>query len=67
MEKLERKIREAQQRKSSVISMPDQETPPNGSVQAPVVISYSGPIGGKAAKRRERLEIDDLVSDFGYL
>ena len=65
VEKLERKIREAQQRKSSVISLPDQDSPPNERVVAPVIISPA--MGAKAAKRKERLEIDDLVSDFGYL
>lgn len=67
VEKLERRIREAHQRKSSVISMPDQDTPPNEADSRYVPAVPTTLSGGKADKRRERLEIDDLVSDFGYL
>lgn len=47
--------------------MPDQDTPPNEPHSRHVSTVPTPPLYGKAAKRRERLEIDDLVSDFGYL
>ncbi|KAL1306760.1 hypothetical protein AAFC00_005423 [Neodothiora populina] len=66
IERLERRIQEAKQRKSSVISMSDQDTTP-GELEAAQAIIPPPAGETKAAKRQERLQIDDLVSDFGFL
>lgn len=63
---MERKLHDAQQRKSSVISMPDGILP-NGRDPTPIAIVPPQAATGKVAKRKERLNIDELVSDFGFL
>ncbi|KAG9803757.1 hypothetical protein KCU77_g23084, partial [Aureobasidium melanogenum] len=59
IEKLERRLQEAQHRKASVVSVNNHD----GAVQKHV------PSEGltRTSKRLEAQEIDDLVSDFGYL
>jgi glycerate kinase len=61
IEKLERRLQESQQRKASVVAAPNHGH--DGAVQKYV------PSEGlsKTSKRLEAQEIDDLVSDFGYL
>jgi len=62
IERLERRLNEVRLRKSSVISLPDQD-------QASITPTTSTmvQVNGKAARRKEARDIDDLVSDFGYL
>lgn len=62
IEKLERKLRESHGRKSSVVSAHEQNKH-NGATRVSTV--FDG--GSKSAKRLEAQEIDELVSDFGYL
>ena len=65
IEKLERKLHEVQQRKSSVISMTEdiQEQSKTQTATDQAMQSTTT----RAERRREVREIDDLVSDFGYL
>ncbi|KAF2157616.1 hypothetical protein K461DRAFT_219963 [Myriangium duriaei CBS 260.36] len=75
IEKLERRLHEAQQRKSSVVSMSEADLEHlrnsfNGN--APVATTETDQNATqersqKAAKRKEARDIDELVSDFGYL
>lgn len=76
IEKLERRLQEAQRRKSSVISMAETEIDMSRAAlsRADIVIASketdSTPAmdrSQKAAKRKEARDIDELVSDFGYL
>ena len=65
VEKLERKLRDAQARKSSAVSMHEQdEEPPNPADKTP---TEDDPIRQKQARQREKLDIDAIVSDFGFL
>lgn len=71
IEKLERRLREAQQRKSSVVSITD-EALEQVKDQSPRDIDTSKTTtttttATRAERRKEVREIDDLVSDFGYL
>lgn len=72
IEKLERRLREAQQRKSSVVSMSDQDL--ELQIKAGTPATQRNPNTAvnnskleKAAKRKEARDIDELVSDFGFL
>ena len=68
LDKLQAKLEEAQARKPSVVSIPDDETvapsrrPSQQQFQEP-----STPNTSRQQKRREVSAIDDLVSDFGFL
>lgn len=74
IEKLERRLREAQQRKSSVVSMSDVDITklaaanvaasqsPDKSIQ-----KSSKERSQRAAQWQEARDMDELVSDFGYL
>lgn len=65
VEKLERKIREAQQRKSSVVSLPDQDA--DVPARPPPTHAEPNQASAKALRRKEAHAIDELVSDFGFL
>lgn len=76
IDKLEAKIREAQLRKPSVVSIPDNETPvpsrrPSEQIyqsqRQPPQDEVPTPTTGRKLRRREVSAIDDLVSDFGFL
>ncbi|KAF2083907.1 hypothetical protein K490DRAFT_13125, partial [Saccharata proteae CBS 121410] len=65
VEKLERRLAEVKARRSSSLTMMDQEasvTPRPQQVSAPRKI-----LDRKAARRKEESDINDLVSDFGLL
>jgi hypothetical protein len=67
VERLEKKIHEARaRRKSSSIHMQESEaaTPRRQSVDT---VKATKPISKRAARRKEALNIDELVSDFGLL
>jgi hypothetical protein len=67
VEKLEKKIAEARaRRKSSSVLMQDADTatPRRTSVDT---VKAVRPISKRAARRKEALDIDELVSDFGLL
>ncbi|KAF4556914.1 Fungal specific transcription factor domain-containing protein 59 [Elsinoe fawcettii] len=66
IEKLERRLREVQQRKSSVISMSEVDTE-QVRAGAQALRETNTPKNQRAAKRKEARDIDELVSDFGYL
>lgn len=76
IDRLEEKIKDAQARKPSVVSLPD-ETPvpsrrPSEQVQFsqrhhPARDEVPTPTTGRRQKRREVSAMDDLVSDFGFL
>ncbi|KAG8626200.1 hypothetical protein KVT40_006601 [Elsinoe batatas] len=67
IEKLERRLREVQQRKSSVISMSEIDTE-QARAGAQALREMTHPAKNqRAAKRKEARDIDELVSDFGYL
>ena len=63
IQKLERRLREAQQRKSSVISMNDGDT---DATRQDTKDNIPQERRQKAEKRKEARDIDELVSDFGY-
>nr|POE71409.1 positive regulator of purine utilization [Quercus suber] len=71
IDRLQAKLEEARARKSSVVSIPDDETiapsrrPSHVPVQQPPVAQPAG--NTKAQRRKEASAIDDLVSDFGFL
>lgn len=77
IDKLELKIREAQARKPSVVSMHENETPVASRRPSEQILSSQRrpppehevptPTTGRRQKRREVSAIDDLVSDFGFL
>ena len=64
IEKLERKLREAQARKSSTVSMIEHDPEPTLVNHHPVQDTRGNQ---KRARQRENRDIDDLVSDFGLL
>ena len=67
LEKLEKKIAEARaRRKSSSVLMQDSmsSTPRRTSVDT---LKAPKPVSKRAARRKEALDIDELVSDFGLL
>ncbi|PSK45286.1 hypothetical protein B9Z65_2426 [Elsinoe australis] len=66
IEKLERRLREVRQRKSSVISMSELDTEQARS-GAQALREMNPHKNQRAAKRKEARDIDELVSDFGYL
>ncbi|KAF2459015.1 fungal-specific transcription factor domain-containing protein [Lineolata rhizophorae] len=61
VEKLERRLREAQARRKSSVTMTDANQAALRARQQSIAA------GGRAARRKEASNIDDLVSDFGYL
>ncbi|PNS19948.1 hypothetical protein CAC42_7915 [Sphaceloma murrayae] len=66
IEKLEKRLREVQQRKSSVISMSELDTG-QAKAGAQALLEVNPHKNQRAAKRKEARDIDELVSDFGYL
>ncbi|OCK84045.1 hypothetical protein K432DRAFT_401500 [Lepidopterella palustris CBS 459.81] len=67
VEKLEKKLIEARARRKSSVAMPDYDsagTPRRTSVDT---LKAPRPISKRAARRKEAIDIDDLVSDFGLL
>jgi uncharacterized Zn finger protein (UPF0148 family) len=66
VEKLEKKIAEARARRksSSVLMQDSSSTPRRTSIDT---VKAHKPISKRAARRKEALDIDELVSDFGLL
>ena len=67
IDRLQARLEEAQARKPSVVSLPDDDTPvpsrrPSEQIQEPPTPNTS-----RVLKRKEVTAIDDLVSDFGFL
>jgi hypothetical protein len=66
VEKLERKIAYAKNRKASV-AMHDADEPTEGPDRKDSLAVIRAAIHGKAARRREVADVNELVSDFGFL
>ena len=66
VEKLERKIAYARARKASV-AMHDGDEPAEGPGRKDSLATIRAAIHGKAARRREAADVNELVSDFGFL
>jgi len=67
VEKLERKLRDAQARKSSAVSMHEQDEGPQNSSSGDKTPTEDDSVRQKQARQREKLDIDAIVSDFGFL
>ena len=67
IDKLHQKLEEAQARKPSVVSIPDDETAVPSRRQSEATQEPPTPNTSKKLKRKEVSAIDDLVSDFGFL
>jgi hypothetical protein len=66
VEKLERKIAYARSRKASV-AMHDADEPIQAPDRKDSLATIRAAIHGKAARRREAADVNELVSDFGFL
>ncbi|KAG4415888.1 hypothetical protein IFR04_010963 [Cadophora malorum] len=66
VEKLEKRIAYARNRKASV-AMHDGEDPGEVPDRKDSLATIRAAIHGKAARRREAADVDELVSDFGFL
>ncbi len=67
IEKLERRIAYAKMRKASV-TMHDGEAPPTEPPdRKDSLATIRAAIHGKAARKRETTDVNELVSDFGFL
>lgn len=66
VEKLERRIAYARSRKASV-SMHDVDEPSEPPDRKDSLATIRAAIHGKAARRREAADVNELVSDFGFL
>jgi len=69
IEKLERKLREAQARKSSAVSIHEREDDDPSQIPADnsITPTEDDPARQKKARQREKIDIDAIVSDFGFL
>lgn len=69
IEKLERKLREAQARKSSAVSLHEREEDEQSQnlVDNIITPTEDDPARQKKARQREKSDIDAIVSDFGFL
>jgi hypothetical protein len=66
VEKLEKRIAYARSRKASV-AMHDGEEPVEAPDRKDSLATIRAAIHGKAARRREAADVNELVSDFGFL
>ena len=66
VEKLERRLAYARSRKASV-AMHDGEEPAEPTDRKDSLATIRAAIHGKAARRREAADVNELVSDFGFL
>lgn len=66
VEKLERRIAYARSRKASV-AMHDPDEPTEPPDRKDSLATIRAAIHGKAARRREAADVNELVSDFGFL
>ena len=66
VEKLERRINYARSRKASV-AMHDADEPVAPPDRKDSLATIRAAIHGKAARRREAADVNELVSDFGFL
>lgn len=69
IDRLQAKLEEAQARKPSVVSIPDDETtvPSRRQSEQELEQEPPTPTTSRKLKRKEVSDIDDLVSDFGFL
>ncbi len=66
VEKLERRLAYARSRKASV-AMHDGDEPVEAPDRKDSLATIRAAIHGKAARRREAADVNELVSDFGFL
>jgi hypothetical protein len=66
VDKLEKKLAYARSRKASV-AMHDVDEPPEIPDRKDSLATIRAAIHGKAARRREAADVNELVSDFGFL
>lgn len=66
VEKLEKRLAFARSRKASV-AMHDTDEPSQAPDRKDSLATLRAAIHTKAARRRETADVDELVSDFGYL
>ena len=66
VEKLEKRIAYARSRKASV-AMHDADEPTEPPDRKDSLATIRAAIHGKAARRREAADVNELVSDFGFL
>lgn len=66
VEKLEKRLAYARMRKASV-AMHDIDTPTELPDRKDSLATIRAAIHGKAARRREAADVNELVSDFGFL
>ena len=66
VEKLEKRLAYARSRKASV-AMHDGEEPADSTDRKDSLATIRAAIHGKAARRREAADVNELVSDFGFL
>lgn len=67
VEKLERKLAFAQLRKASVAMHDADEEKDDSADRKDSMATIRAAIHGKAARRREVTDVNELVSDFGFL
>lgn len=67
IEKLERRIAFARSRKASVAMHEEDEAPTEPPDRKDSLATIRAAIHGKAARRRETTDVNELVSDFGFL
>lgn len=67
IEKLEKKLAFARLRKASVAMHDADEEPADAVDRKDSMATIRAAIHGKAARRREATDVNELVSDFGFL
>lgn len=67
IEKLERRIAYAKLRKASVNMHDGEVPPPEPADRKDSLATIRAAIHGKAARKRETTDVNELVSDFGFL
>jgi hypothetical protein len=67
IEKLQKRVAYAKLRKASVTMHEGEPTPPQPTDRKDSLATIRAAIHGKAARKREATDVNELVSDFGFL